>query len=326
MRSGKLIAIEDAGALCAADRGSYPLMQAEGLRSGAALCGVVQQHPVGILVLGWRLPHRLSAPDREFVGNVANLLGVAMENLRLYRETQRLAALEERERIAREMHDGFAQTLTYLKLKAESALARARTDGCAPVAPVVADASPRSPRVAASALASALEEIRRGAVEALGEVRQAIMDLKSPAGAGPGDFTVQLATYLHSWSRFNNIEAELFLPQGGLGFDEDSEIQVLRICQESLANVRKHARAARVWVRLAREDDGVCVRVADDGRGFDPGQAQRPGHFGLGILRERAAAVGGTISIDPRPGGGTEVVLRVPHPAPARSMPMLEVR
>lgn len=300
LSSGKLVAIEDFLAVPAADRGAYPLMVAEGLRSGAALCATVHQQPAGVLTLGWRRPHRLAPADREFVENVANLLGVAVENLRLYRETQRLGAMEERERIAREMHDGFAQMLAYLKIRAEGALARG--DG---------------PEAAAT-LRAALEDIRQGAVEALGDVRQAIMDLKAPVGGAPGDFTAHLAAYLHSWSRLNDIEAELLLPQGGLEFGEDVELQVLRICQEALANVRKHARAQRVWVRLLRErDGGVAVSVADDGRGFDPREDPRPGHFGLGILRERAAAIGGEIAIQSRPGGGTEVLLRLPGTAVA---------
>ena len=306
LHTGRLVAIEDISSIPPADRGAYPLLQAEGLRSGVALGATVHDHPVGVLTLGWRTPHRLSSADREFIENVANVLGVAAENLRLYRETQRLGALEERERIAREMHDGFAQTLTYLKLKAESALLRVRAGGRGGAAPAVA---------------AALEEIRRGAVEALGDVRQAIMDLKAPIGASPGDFTTHLAAYLHSWSRLNDIDAELLLPQGGLDFEAEAEIQVLRICQEALANVRKHARADRVWVRLSTGEDGAHVSVADDGRGFDPSFAQRTGHFGLGILRERAAAIGGTVTIQPRPGGGTEVVLHVPgypaaHPLP----------
>lgn|GEM_PF-971989 len=308
LSSGKLVAIEDVSAIPAADRGAYPLMVAEELRSGAALCATVHQHAIGVLTLGWRQPHRLTAADREFVENVANLLGVAVENLRLYRETQHLGALEERDRIAREMHDGFAQMLAYLKIRAETALARAQEPG------------------AAAGLAVALEDIRQGAVEALGDVRQAIMDLKSPVGSVPGDFTAHLAAYLHSWSRLNDIEAELLLPHGSLEFDGDVELQVLRICQEALANVRKHARAQRVWVRLAREGDGaVAVSVADDGSGFDPSQAPRPGHFGLGILRERAAAIGGAVSIRARPGGGTEVLLSLPPAGPPAVRPLAAV-
>jgi two-component system nitrate/nitrite sensor histidine kinase NarX len=283
----RTVVLEDFARVPAGDRAAYPLMAAEGLRSAVALPAAVHQSVLGVLVVGWRAAHRLGGADRDFLENVGNLVAVAVQNLRLYRETQRLAGLEERERLAREMHDGLAQALTYLKLKAEAALTHAQSPSGLPL------------------VAAALEAMRRGAVDAL-------MDLKSPAAGTPGDFTAHLAAYLHTWTRLNDIETELLLPQGAVHLQEDAEFQVLRIVQEALANVRKHAAARRVWVRLAREVGIVTVTVADDGRGFDPGLAGRPGHFGLGILRERATAIGGSVTVGPRAGGGTEVVLRVP--------------
>jgi two-component system nitrate/nitrite sensor histidine kinase NarX len=278
---------------------AQPLLRAAGLRGAAALCGGVSGRSTGVLLLGWRVPHAPGSGERAFLAQVADLVAAAAEGVRRYRETERLAALQERQRLAREMHDGLAQALTYLKLKAESALAQAGMAG--------------GPGV----LVSALEAIRRGAMEALGDVRQAILDLKAPAGGDEGDFTDHLARYLQSWSRLSDIQAELQLPTGRVDLPEETGLHVLRVVQEALANVRKHALASRVWVRLAREDGEVTVRVADDGRGFDPAQAQRPGHFGLHILRERAAAVGGTVTVRSRPGAGCEVVLRLPEPGRA---------
>ena len=291
--SGKTTVIEDVARMRREDRQAYPLIGAEELRAGVAICASVHQQVQGILVMGWRVPHRLSRADREFMDNVSNLLAVAVENLRLYRETQRLAALEERERLGREMHDGLAQQLTYLKLKAEAALAQANGSGSLPV------------------LTAALDVIRRGTIDALGDVRQAIMDLKG-TGA-PADFVTHLTEYLQAWSRLNDIEAEFQLPPGGVDLPEDVGFQALRVIQEALANVRKHSGAAHVRVRVESEGGIVTVSVADDGRGFDPTATSRPGHFGLSILRERAAAVGGSVVIASQPGGGCEVVLRVPE-------------
>ncbi len=295
LSGGKTIAVEDFGRMRREDRAAYPLMTAEGLRAGVAVCAAVHQQVQGLLFLGWRAPHRMSRADREFLENVSNLLAVAVENLRLYRETQRLGALEERERLAREMHDGLAQQLTYLKLKAESALAQANAPSSLPL------------------VSGALEAIRRAAVDALGDVRQAIMDLKVSGGGTPGEFTAHLTEYLQAWSRLNDIETELQLPQGSVDLPDDAGFQALRIVQESLANVRKHADAHRVRVRVERASGVVTVSVSDDGHGFDPAQAQSPGHYGLGILRERAVAIGGSVVIESRPGGGCEVVLRVPE-------------
>lgn len=299
LTSGRLMVIEDIEAIPAADRGAYPLVRPEGLRAVAAVCATVDGRPAGLLVLGWRHRRRLGAADGEFLVKVAHLLGVAVENQRLYQETERLGALQERARLAREMHDGFAQTLTYLKLRADAALLGGAARGGVPV------------------LAAALEEMRNAATEALGDVRRTILDLKAPALPGAGDFSARLGAHVRSWSRLNSVEAEFLLPQGPVELGPGVDFQVLRICQEALANVRKHAQARRVWVRLGRDAAGVTLSVADDGRGFDPERAVRPGHFGLGILRERAAAAGGTLAIRPRAGGGTEVVLQVPSPAPA---------
>lgn len=292
--SGKTTAIEDALQMRREDRAAYPLLAAEGLRAGVAVCAAVHQQAQGILFLGWRVAHRLSRADREFLDNVSNLLAVAVENLRLYRETQRLGALEERERLGREMHDGLAQQLTYLKLKAESALTQASGASSLPV------------------VVSALEVIRRGTVEALGDVRQAIMDLKVTGSGASTEFTAHLSEYLQAWSRLNDIDTELQLPQGSIDLPDDAGFQALRIIQEALANVRKHAGAGHVRIRVEHTGGVVAVSVADDGRGFDPGLATHPGHFGLSILRERAAAIGGSVVVESVPGGGCEVVLRIP--------------
>ena len=275
---------------------THPLLAAEGLRAGMAAVGAVGPEVLGVLLVGWRQPRRLALSEREFVEDAASLLAIAAENARLYRETQRASAVEERERLAREMHDGLAQTMTYLRLKAEAALVYARRPESVPL------------------VVASLEAIRGASLQALGEVRQAIMDLKSPVMGG--DFCRHLDEYLRAWSLTNGVCAQLQLPDGPLVLGEDTRFQVVRIIQEALANVRQHASAGSVWVRLGREDGGLCVSVADDGVGLPAGTGPGPGHFGLSILQERASVIGGRIDIRSRGGGGTEVLLRVPRPSP----------
>lgn len=303
--SGKTVTVEDAFRMPKGDREAYPLLAAEGLRAGVAVCAAVHQQTQGTLFLGWRSPHQLSRADREFLDNVSNLLAVAVENLRLYRETQRLGALEERERLAREMHDGLAQQLTYLKLKAESALAQANGASSLPL------------------LVGALDVIRRGTVEALGDVRQAIMDLKVTGSGASAEFTTHLTEYLQAWTRLNDIDTELQLPQGAVDLPDDVGFQALRIIQEALANVRKHSGARQVRLRVERAGGIVTASVVDDGRGFEPVVSARPGHFGLSILRDRAGAIGGSVAIQSEPGGGCAVVLRIPEVQAAPGTPAL---
>jgi signal transduction histidine kinase len=98
-------------------------------------------------------------------------------------------------------------------------------------------------------------------------------------------------------------------------FPGDVSIQINRIIQEALTNVRKHAQANRAWVRFAQEGDTVCITVEDDGQGFDPDQLTGEGrqYFGLQIMRERAEGVRGSLELISQPGQGTRVVLRVPR-------------
>lgn len=294
LAQSRVIAVEDAARARPPECAAIPLLEAEGLAAAAAAVAGVHRRVLGAVVVGWRAPHPLSAADREFLENVGHLLGVAAENLRLYRETQRMSALEERERIAREMHDGLAQALTYLKLKAESALAQSRSGG-------------------APLLEAALRAIRQGAVAALGDVRQALLDLKTPADGLEPDLGVRLEQLVRDWSRLNDIGADVELPHVPVELPAESAAQVVRIVQEALANVRKHAEARRVRVRVRQEGGALTVAVADDGRGFDVASAGGdPGHYGLANLHERALAIGGVLSIESQPGCGTEVVLRLP--------------
>lgn len=296
LSSGRPVDLLDASAVPEQDRHAYPLVTAEGLRSAFAVPTLAGEVATGAVIAGWRRPYRLKAADRAFLENVANQVGTAVANARLYREVQRLAAYEERERLAREMHDGIAQALTYLKLKAEALQHHAGGGRWPPVL-------------------SGLEDIRRAAVEALGDVRQAIVDLRAASGRHGEDFLAHLAEYLHTWSRLNDIETELVAPDGEIQLADEAEIQVVRILQESLSNVRQHSGAHGVHVRVAEDSGGLTFTVRDDGRGFDPQQVPGVGHFGLAGIRERAEAVGGTVEVRSAPGHGTEVVLRLPAQA-----------
>lgn len=294
LSTGRTVVVDTGGDLPGEDRRGYTLMRAEQLRAAVAAPAGSGRSTVGALVAGWRRAFRVPASDLAFLENVANQMGVAVENWRLYRETQRVGALEERDRLAREMHDGLAQTLTYLKLKAEASQQHAAAGRWA-------------------AVAKGLEDIRLAAVETLGDVRQSIVDLRAAGAGGEGtSFLSHLAEYLHTWSKLNDIEVELVTSEEELRLDDEAALQVMRIIQEALANVRKHAGAHSAWVRVSAEDGVPVFVVDDDGHGFEPGAEGRPGHFGLTLMRERADSIGATIDVQSRPGDGTRIVLRLP--------------
>jgi two-component system nitrate/nitrite sensor histidine kinase NarX len=143
-------------------------------------------------------------------------------------------------------------------------------------------------------------------------VREGILALRSQP-SGERSFEEVLADFLDAWSEQAGIEFELTI-EGGLSILPSVELQLLCIIQESLANVRKHARATSVRVAVQRRGGRVVASVADDGVGFDPERRGRIGipRFGLSVMRERTESIGGSLSVNSRPGEGTRVTVEVP--------------
>jgi nitrate/nitrite-specific signal transduction histidine kinase len=242
--------------------------------------------------------HVTTREERDFTVDEADLLAglatqaaIAIERVRLSEELRDLATVEERERLAREMHDGFAQTLGLLHLKLHGALDRFAD------APAVADD---------------LREMLRITDRAYEEVRQSMFGLRVFVSRGLG-FVPALAEYLHEFSANNGIAVELETLGGPLvGISTASEIQAVRIIQEALTNVWKHAEASRALVRLEREGAWLRVTIEDHGVGWDRQVVQDRRHFGLETMRERAEGMGGRLEIETTPGRGTRVVATLP--------------
>ncbi len=238
-----------------------------------------------------------SQEDEETLERFATQAAVAIENARLHQQVRGLAITEERERIAREMHDSLAQVLGYVNTKAQAIQELLRANHVD----------------RAEAQIGQLSEAARAAYA---DVREGILGLRTSLGPKRGLLDA-LGEYLHLWEEQSDIATELDLSPAGTtlsSLDEAAELQLLRIIQEALANVRKHAGATRVRVGLAEADGQVEAIVDDNGQGFDParlGSARVP-RFGLSTMRERAEAVGGTLQIVSTPGRGTKVIIRLP--------------
>jgi signal transduction histidine kinase len=236
--------------------------------------------------------------DRTRLERFATQAALAIANARLHRRLMSLAVHEERERIAREMHDSLAQVLGYVITKV-SALRELL----------------RQPDRLAEAERH-LEQLERAARDAYADVREAILGLRT--GLAPNRSLVDaLRSYVERWQDQSGVNARLIVEPSDdslRGLQPMAELQLLRIVQEALTNVRKHARATEVTVQLARLDGTVCVRVADNGIGFDPGALERGQfpRFGLATMRERAEAVGGRLQVTSLPGQGTTVEAVLP--------------
>ena len=232
--------------------------------------------------------------DENFLQTVAHHAAVAMENARLYNKVRHVATLEERDRLSREIHDGLAQTLAYLSLQTRT----------------VADLSAAGHREKAQAT---LNEVRNVIKHAYEEVRRVIFDLRT--GPDPNlDFVAALQEYLYEFGLQSQVNVELQVNNGHLHLLPATEVQLTRIIQEALNNVRRHARARRAWVRLESRDEGYRVSIGDDGQGFDPAIDRTDGwpHFGLQTMRERAESVGGRLHLESQSGQGTRVIVDLP--------------
>lgn len=234
-----------------------------------------------------------SAEDEETLVRFAATAAIAIDNARLHQRLRDLAVAEERVRIAREMHDGLAQVLAYVNAKAQA------------VREFLGKGDQEQARAQLGQLAVAAREV-------LTDVREGILALRTQTGPDRG-LGEAVDAFIRRWEDQSGIEGEIEYDPD-LHLSATVELQLLRIVQEALSNVRKHSGARHAWVELKRVDSRLLVEVQDDGGGFDP-EAIRQGdspRFGLAIMRERAASIGGTIGFDSAPGRGARVHVEIP--------------
>jgi signal transduction histidine kinase len=229
---------------------------------------------------------QFSADDEELVGVLAAHAAVLMEHARLYEQSRELSVLDERNRLARELHDAMTQTLFSLRLTLDAAASRVQVD------PVGAEAE----------LATA-----RGLIDAIfAELRSLIFELRPPALETDG-LAATLRKHLDVVARAHGINNDVRAPDDRR-LAPGVEREVLRILQEAVANAVRHARASRLEVSVDVDPSAVTAAVRDDGVGFDPSaRAISSRHLGLTSMRERASAMGGRLTIESAPGAGTTV-------------------
>jgi len=239
---------------------------------------------------------RVSVSSKDEIGQLADSFNAMAERLEEHEKMmQNLATLKERERIARELHDGLAQVVSYLHLQLKA------LEAC------VASES-------VEVVKKELGEMIKATEEAYEEIRQSIFGLRTMVSRGLG-LIPTLTEYLQDFGQQNNISVDLQIGDNrATEFSLDVEVQLIRIIQEALANIRKHARVGRGKVRFDVKGEHRCVIIQDDGEGFDPAQIlkKRSQHFGLRGMTERAEAIGGTLEIEAAPGQGTKITVRLP--------------
>jgi signal transduction histidine kinase len=247
---------------------------------------------IGALWLGRSDGARFTCTDLIGLGYIANQAVIALEHASMAAGLQSLAVIEERARIAREMHDSLAQILGYLGLETQTLEALVRQGD-------------------QEAVLAELKEARQSIKSAQADVRENIISLRT-VFSGKADLISALKEYVVEFGIQTGVETVIEDHAGAdLMLSPLVETQCVRIVQEALTNIRKHARARHVQISLVAMQDRLEIHITDDGVGMTPGTVSR-GHFGLQTMRERADSVGGTLTITSQPNQGTSVTLSLP--------------
>jgi two-component system nitrate/nitrite sensor histidine kinase NarX len=297
---------EQAGAWCALERcydclgegeiGVRPVSSGEErmlavplVEAGKLYGMLLVQLPPGVEIEEWK---------RKLLESIGHHIGAALAAARRTDERRRIALMEERSIIARELHDSLAQSLSYLKIQVARLTA-------------LLDKS-----VAREQAAEVLDELKLGINNAYRQLRELLTTFRLRIdGRGLAD---ALQETVREFSERANVRIELYDHLLGHELDSSEQIHVLQVVREALTNVEHHARASRADVRLAIEQGRARVTVDDDGVGIQDGEPPAH-HYGLAIMRDRAATLGGTLRIFRRSEGGTRVELEFSPRGPFRT-------
>ncbi|HEX8004378.1 MAG TPA: GAF domain-containing sensor histidine kinase [Mycobacteriales bacterium] len=260
------------------------------VRSGMASLLVVpvlaQDECNGVVVLESAAPHAFPDAEAQAVGRLVLAAAPRLESSLLFDEIRRIATVEERQRVAREIHDGIAQELVYVGYELDA---------------LGSDLDAKRPTSRDS-----VRRVREHVTRIISELRLSIFTLRT--APEPGGLGAALGEYVRSVASAAGIAVHLSLSEDATRLPADAEAELLRIAQEAVSNARKHAGARNLWVTLHVDPPRAYLRVEDDGTGIDG--AGRRG-FGLDIMRERAERLGAELRVVPRDPRGTAVEVEV---------------
>lgn len=265
----------------------YLPMTGEQVGSALILPLKVGAQVIGVLNMESDEVGGFDAMDVGVLQPLANQLAIALENARLYEQSRALAALQERQKLARELHDSVSQALYGIGLGARTAIKLLESE------------NPDREN-----LASALDYVLSLATAGLAEMRALIFELR-PESLEKEGLVAALTRHVEALRARHGLSVDTL-------FDAEPALSVAgkevlyRVAQEALQNVVKHANAGHVQVTLAVQEGQVLLEIRDDGQGFDV-QGRFPGHLGLQSMRERVEGAGGALDVQSAPGRGTKV-------------------
>ena len=270
------------------DVGGGPSALPEPLSLAAVPLLLAEQEALGVVLVGNRKTRRINQRQLALLQTIAGQVVLVVQNSRLMAELEYKTLIEERSRLAREIHDGLAQTLGLLKLQIaqiRSNLGRGEIDRSLHLIDVTYDTLN----------------------EAYEDARQAIDGLRiSPVEQGIRTWLEQI---LMDFQEVTGIAFEIQDRELQTELPSEVHVQLIRIVQEALSNVRKHAQASRVWVEFLENESEIVLEVRDDGMGFSPEDVSQPSKHGLRGMQERANLIGANIKVISRNEEGTVVRL-----------------
>ena len=273
--------------------GPFPAVENSGVRSAALIPLKSMGGTVGVIALFSRGRDHYRAGESGLLLNLGSRIALAIEKARLYEKVQAVAVLEERERISAELHDGLAQVLGYVITKSQATrqLLRKMTEAN-----------------------DYLVELENVAQEVYTDTREAILGLRT-AISGNRSMVSAIREYALRFNQMHNIRTELVTGDAIIpSLPPQVELQAIRIVQEALSNIRKHAKATRANIKVSAVEGSVVIVVEDDGKGFDMEKHERLDwtKFGLRNMKDRAESINGVLSIDSRLDKGTTITLKIP--------------
>jgi PAS domain S-box-containing protein len=260
----------------------------EGMQSWMWVPLAVRGRIIGGIGIAETRKNYFTAHDADLALSVANQAAITLINAELYKDAQTLAVLEERQKLARNLHDAINQSLFSAGLIAE-------------VLPRLWEREPEEAR-------RSLEDLRRLTRGALAEMRSLLVELR-PSALTDTDLADLLRLLGNAFTGRTNVPVVVKVTGEG-ALPAETQVVFYRICQEALNNIAKHAKATRVEIDVRHEPGALELHIRDDGRGFDSLEQTPPGHYGLSMMRERAETVGALLTVTSQPEHGTQLVIR----------------
>jgi two-component system nitrate/nitrite sensor histidine kinase NarX len=286
----KISVVHDLGKL---DQAHEKQCHRDGFQTVSVFHIIAHEQHLGFFNLHFRATRTFGTREHALLETLGQLLGIAIENLRLAAREREMAISEERNLVAQGLHDSIAQGLNYLNLQVQ-----------------MLDSSVRDGRV--DQVAEIVPALRTGVQESYEDVRELLLNFRSRLAED--DLVTAIQGTADRFSRQTGVAVELKADVDGAPFPREQQLQLLFIVQEALSNVRKHALASRVEIRL---EDGADFRltIRDNGIGFDPKMLLEQGdsHVGVHIMRERAQRIDATFAVESAPGAGATVLLQLPR-------------